>query len=45
MHSTRRQLWIGPSVKRWRALREKVLHLVSFFFKNADIEALLGFDS
>jgi hypothetical protein len=36
------QVSISPSVKRGQALRENVLHLLSSFFKDADIEALLA---
>ncbi|WP_353073974.1 hypothetical protein [Tunturiibacter gelidiferens] len=36
------QVSISPSVKRRQALRENVLHILSFFFQDADIEALLA---
>jgi hypothetical protein len=38
------QVSISPSVKRRHAPRDNVLHLLSFFFKDADIEALLASD-
>src|SRR5712672_4878152 len=38
------QVSISPSIERRHASRENVFHRLSFFFKDADIEALLASD-
>jgi hypothetical protein len=36
------QVSISPSVERWQVPRENVLHVPSFFFRKADVEAFVA---